>query len=69
MLSLGGTMYWDSTDFIVMGLLIFITGNIVILIARRINRKYWFTLTITSAFVFLWIWAELAVVIFTTWGS
>ncbi len=60
---------WDFTDFMLMGLLIFGISSIFVLIARRINTKYLFTVGIILFLLFLWIWAELAVGIFTNWGN
>lgn len=59
---------WDLFDFIVMGALLFGTGSLYVLVARRVNNH---KLIIGVAFVlaFLWLWAELAVGIFTNWGS
>lgn len=60
---------WDLTDFIVMGALIFGTGSLFVLVARMLDRKYRVAVAIICALGFLWLWAELAVGIFTTWGS
>jgi hypothetical protein len=60
---------WDETDFIVMGLLLFGMGSAFVLAARKVPRKY--RLPIGSLFVvaFVYIWAELAVGVFTNLGS
>lgn len=60
---------WDSTDFIVMGSLIFGMGSLFVLTARKIERKYWPFAGIAFFLALLYIWAELAVGIFTNWGS
>jgi hypothetical protein len=59
---------WDLFDFIVMGFLIFGAGSLYVLVARRVNNH---KLIIGVAFIlaFLWLWAELAVGVFTNWGS
>ena len=60
---------WDSTDFVVMGALLFGTGSLFVLVARRVPRKYWLASGVVLAVGFLYIWAELAVGVFTDWGS
>lgn len=60
---------WDLTDFIVMGSLIFVTASVFILVARRLPRKHWGIIGIGFLVLFVYLWAELAVGIFTNWGS
>jgi hypothetical protein len=60
---------WDLTDFIVMGALIFGMGSIFVLIARKTNKKHRVAIAIACAVALLWIWVELAVGLFTNWGS
>jgi hypothetical protein len=62
-------MNWDETDFIVMGFLIFVTSSLFVLVARKLSRKYWPVISVVFATAFLFLWAELAVGIFTNWGS
>ena len=60
---------WDQTDFIVMGSLLFGTSSLFVLVARRAPRKK--RMLIGGIFIaaFLYLWAELAVGIFTNLGS
>lgn len=60
---------WTSFDFIVMGVLLFGTSSLFVLAARRVARKHWLAVGIAVAAGFLYLWAELAVGIFTNWGS
>ncbi len=60
---------WSLGDFVVMGTLIFGTGSFFVLIARKINKKYRIALGIVFTLAFLWVWAELAVGVFTNLGS
>lgn len=60
---------WDLTDFVVMGLVIFSFGSGFVLVARKVPRKYWLVTGFVFAAAFLYVWAELAVGIFTNLGS
>lgn len=59
---------WTGSDFLVMGILLFGTGLILELVLRS-GGKYRVVAAIAVIFGFLWLWAELAVGVFTTWGS
>ena len=60
---------WDVFDFAVMGFLLFGTGSLFVLVSRKVPRKYWSVLGVLFAAALLYVWAELAVGIFTNWGS
>ena len=60
---------WNLADFIVMGSLVFGMSSVFVLVARKLPRRH--RLIVGGAFVavFLFIWAELAVGVFTNLGS
>ena len=60
---------WDWKDFVIMGSLLFGTGSLFVLAARRIPRKYRFPTGVLFFAALLYLWAELAVGIFTNLGS
>jgi hypothetical protein len=59
---------WTISDFVIIGSLIFVAG-ILIDWARRSAGKYRITAIALIVLAFLWLWAELAVGVFTNWGS
>ncbi len=59
---------WTQSDFVVMGTMLFVTGLMIDLVIRKAG-KYRVIATITIMVLFLWLWAELAVGLFTNWGS
>jgi hypothetical protein len=59
---------WTINDFITAGVLLFGTGSLFILTVRRI-KKYRFAIGILFLTALLYVWAELAVGIFTNLGS
>jgi hypothetical protein len=60
---------WDAADFIVMGLLVFGTASLFVLAARRAPRERRTLIGGLFVIAFLYVWAELAVGVFTTLGS
>ncbi len=60
---------WDGTDFIVMGFLLFVTSSMFVMASRKLPRKYWPAIGVISAAAFFYLWAELAVGIFTNLGG
>src|SRR5437762_10658891 len=59
---------WGPLDFAVMGILIFGTGLLIDIALRRAG-KYRLGAVLGIIVIFLWIWAELAVGVFTNIGS
>jgi hypothetical protein len=59
---------WDVGDFLVMGALLFATGFVFVLLARRM-REHWVVIGVALLAALVWLWAELAVGVFTSWGS
>jgi hypothetical protein len=60
---------WNAVDFIVMGLLLFSMGSLSILISHRVQRKMRVAINLFLTAIFLYLWAELAVGIFTNLGN
>jgi predicted membrane channel-forming protein YqfA (hemolysin III family) len=61
---------WTRSDFIVAGLLLFGSALIYELATNNMtNTKNRLAVGIVVAAVLLWLWAELAVGVFTDWGS
>ena len=59
---------WSSSDFIVMGTMIFVAASALSLITKKAG-KYKVQAIIAIVLLFLWLWVELAVGLFTNWGS
>lgn len=64
-----GEVNWTPGDFIVAGALIFGTGLAFELITRRVGKRYRIVVGVVLALAFMWLWVELAVGLFTDWGS
>ena len=60
---------WNTTDFIVMGFLLFGAASLFVLVSRKAPRKQRLLIAVLFAAIFIFIWAELAVGIFTNLGS
>jgi hypothetical protein len=58
---------WRPNDFVAAGGLIFITGSVFVLAARRVRHRALLALGVAAALFYLW--AELAVGVFTGLGS
>ncbi len=60
---------WDAADFIIMGSLLFGMASVFVLAARIAPRKHRVLIGGASVAAFLYIWAELAVGVFTNLGN
>lgn len=61
---------WDIADFLIIGILLLVAGTTFELILRKVkNVHHRITLGVILLLVVLYVWAELAVGIFTNWGS
>jgi len=59
---------WTLSDFVIMGAILFVTGLMLDLAMRKMGN-YRVPAAITIVVLFLWLWVELAVGLFTNWGS
>ena len=60
---------WGVTDFVAMGVLLFVSGSLFVLAARKVSPMYRLVVGVLVVAAFLYVWAELAVGIFTSLGS
>lgn len=60
---------WNLGDFMIMGILLISTDFSFVLVARVTPKKYRVFIGIAFTLALLYLWAELAVGIFTDWGS
>lgn len=60
---------WNIGDFVIMGAMLFGLGSTFVLISRKVERNSRIAAAILLAVIFLWLWAELAVGVFTNWGD
>ncbi|HWP94212.1 MAG TPA: hypothetical protein VNL72_00555 [Gammaproteobacteria bacterium] len=60
---------WSVGDFVTMGVLLFSAGSAFVLIARRVPPRYRLIAGALVLAMLLYVWAELAVGIFTNLGS
>lgn len=60
---------WSATDFLVMGLLISLTCVAYVAVSRKFPMRRRWPLALILLLAFLYVWAELAVGVFTNIGS
>lgn len=60
---------WSATDFLVWGVLLLGAGSAFLWARRRLPRSRWWVAGAVIVALFLYVWAELAVGIFTDLGS
>lgn len=60
---------WNASDFVVMGSLLFGMASLFVLVARRAARNRRVLVGMLFLAAFTYIWAELAVGVFTNLGS
>lgn len=67
---IGDEWDWGVFDFVVLGALIAGAGTLIELVRHNVKDTTYRALLILGVIFFgMWIWAELAVGIFTNWGS
>ncbi len=59
---------WSLSDFVIIGVILAVAG-LLFEIVMRTAGKYRAALSLVIFFGVLWLWAELAVGVFTNWGS
>ncbi len=59
---------WTLSDFVVMGVLIFVMASLFVYLARKFKKNRIIT-AVVLGLIFMYVWAELAVGIFTSIGS
>lgn len=60
---------WELNDFVVMAALLLSISSLFVLVARKVPGKYWLFWAGLCVVALLYVWAELAVGIFTQLGS
>jgi hypothetical protein len=60
---------WDATDFAVWFVLLSAAGAALVWMIHKAPRRKWLVRGALVVALFLWIWAELAVGVFTNLGS
>lgn len=63
-------MNWSLSDYLIAGTLLFSTGLVIVIVRQKVRGKNLRIAFIVGAVLAcLYIWAELAVGLFTNWGS
>lgn len=62
-------VYWTSFDFMIMGALLLLVGFLLISLARKLPTRQFCISAIAVFLVFFYVWAELAIGIFFSFGS
>ena len=60
---------WSAGDFAIMGIMLIAFASVFVLIARKLSPRGRAIAAVVVLAGFLWLWLELAVGIFTGWGS
>lgn len=60
---------WTYGDFVIMGALIFTVSSLFVMTARKVKKSNRLAVGVLFLLAFFWLWAELAVGVFTNWGS
>jgi hypothetical protein len=62
-------MNWSAMDFALMGFMVFGAGSAFVIAARQTPQQYWGVIGFVCMAVLFFIWAELAVGVFTNLGN
>jgi hypothetical protein len=68
-MQLSDEVVWSLLDFATAGALLFGTSLLFVLAARKVDKRYRVAIGIALMAALLYVWLELAVGIFTNWGS
>ena len=58
-------VHWTASDFLAMGTLIMLAGSLFVILARKLAPRYLAPVAIVIVVGFLYVWAELAVGVFS----